>query len=241
MHRKLTVVKYISILLLLFSLIIGVGGCATKNLPAQKTDYDVIVIGAGMGGLSAAAHLAVKGQKVLVLEKHFVVGGSTSKFTRGEFTFDTALHEMAGGGPGKLDRGLYQLLKVTGVDRKVQLYEVPHFYRSVFPGVDITLPPNWEGFKSELKKKWPGEAAGIDKFHVLCASLYGDMMELKDIFRYGAARAALAQAMVPLRQGTFFTWKDRTVKDLMDHCFKDEKLKAVVSQLWVFYGAPVDA
>jgi prolycopene isomerase len=240
MHRRLTVVKYVSVLLLLLFLTLGASGCATKNLPAQKTDYDVIVIGAGMGGLSAAAHLAVKGQKVLVLEKHFVVGGSTSKFTRGEFTFDTALHEMAGGGPGKMDRGLYQLLKATGVDRKVQLYEVPHFYRSVFPGVDVTLPPNWEGFKGELKKKWPGEAVGIDKFHGLCASLMGDMMELKDIFRWGTVRAALAQAMVPLRQRTFFTWKDRTVKDLMDHCFKNEELKAVVSQLWVFYGAPVD-
>jgi len=224
---------------LIFSILIS-GGCFFKNQPAVKTDYDVIVIGAGMGGLSAAAHLAVKGQKVLVLEKHSVVGGSTSKFRRGEFVFDTALHEMAGGGPGKKDRGLYQLLKTAGVDKKAQIYEVPHFYRSVFPGVDITLPPNWEGFKSELKKKWPEEAAGIEKFHVLCADLYGDMTELRDLFRYGTVRGTLTRMMVPVRQRTFFQWKDRTVKDLMDECFKNEDLKAVVSQLWVYYGAPVE-
>ena len=211
-----------------------------KSAVSQKTDYDVIVIGAGMGGLSAAAHLAVKGQKVLVLEKHSRVGGSTSNFTRGEFTFDTALHEMAGGGPGKLDRGLYQLLKLTGVDKKIELYEVPHFYRSVFPGVDITLPPNWTGFENALKKKWPEEADGIDKFHALCKDLFGDTMELRDLFRYGSVRSTLTQVMVPLRQPTFFKWKDRTVQDLMDYCFKNEDLKAVVSQLWVYYGAPVE-
>ncbi len=240
MNRNHKIITYITPVILLMLMLFSISGCTTKNIPSQKTDYDVIIVGAGMGGLSAAAHLAVKGQKVLVLEKHNRVGGSTSNFTRGEFTFDTALHEMAGGGPGKLDRGLYQLLKTTGVDKKVELYEVPHFYRSIFPGVDITLPPNWEGFKNELKKKWPEESRGIDTFHKICADLYGDMMELRDLFRYGSARSALTQAMVPVRQPTFFKWKDRTVKDLMDHCFKNEEIKAVVSQLWVYYGAPVE-
>jgi prolycopene isomerase len=240
MDQKNIIKKFMALMMILAFMVFSIGVCAAENPRSQKTDYDVIVIGAGMGGLSAAAHLAVKGQKVLVLEKHFVVGGSTSKFTRGEFTFDTALHEMAGGGPGKMDRGLYQLLKATGVDKKVELYEVPHFYRSVFPGIDISLPPNWPGFKSELKKKWPEESEGIEKFHVLCSDLFTELMELRDLFRKGSVSSTFTQILVPLRQRTFFTWKDRTVKDLMDHCFKNEDLKAVASQLWVFYGAPVE-
>ena len=235
-----TVKKTYPIIILTIFIFLLAGCAAQQNQPAVKTDYDVIVIGAGMGGLSAAAHLAVKGQKVLVLEKHNIVGGSTTRFSRGEFVFDAALHEMAGGGPGKKDRGLYQLLKTTGVDKKAQLYEVPHLYRSVFPGVDITLPPNWDGFKSELKKKWPAEADNIDKFHALCESLFNELMELRDLFRYGSVRGTLTRAMVPLRQRTFLKWKSRTVKELLDECFRDEDIKAVVSQLWVYYGAPVE-
>ncbi len=205
----------------------------------QKSDYDVVVIGAGLGGLSAAAHLAVNNLKVLVLEQHDKVGGCATSFDRGEFTFDASLHEMAGGGPGKEDRGLYQLLKITGVDKKIEFIELPDFYRSIFPGVDITLPSNWEGFKNALKKQWPQESRGIDQFHITCSRTFDDLMELRDLFRYKMPRALLVKSMVPLRQPAFFRYKNKTFQDVLDECFQDEDIKAVVSQLWVYYGAPV--
>ena len=59
-------------------------------------DYDVVVIGAGLGGLSAATSLARAGKKVLLLEKHNVPGGYASSFTRGRFEFEIALHELSG-------------------------------------------------------------------------------------------------------------------------------------------------
>jgi phytoene dehydrogenase-like protein len=204
----------------------------------SKTDYDIIVIGAGLGGLSAAAHLANGKLKVLVLEQHDKVGGCASSFNRGEFTFDASLHEMAGGGPGKKDRGLFQLLKIIGVDKKVEFIELPEFYRSIFPGVDITLPSNWEGFKNALKQRWPQESKGIDQFQITCSRTFNDLMELKDLFRYKTPRVFLAKSIIPLRQPAFFRYKDKTFQDVLDECFQDEDLKAVVSQLWVYYGAP---
>ncbi|MBW1847592.1 MAG: NAD(P)/FAD-dependent oxidoreductase, partial [Deltaproteobacteria bacterium] len=198
-----------------------------------------IIIGGGMGGLSAATHLAVNNFKVLLLEQHDKVGGCATRFERGDFTFEASLHEMAGGGPGKKDRGLYQLLKAAGVDKKVEFIELPHFYRSIFPGVDITLPNNWEGFKRVLKEKWPEESEGIDEFQMLCSTVFEEILSIKDLFRYKGLKAIATKALVPLRQRTFFKWSGKTVQELLDHCFKNEDIKAVVSQLWVYYGAPV--
>lgn len=225
--------------ILIAGFLFSLSACATKSPAPPKADYDVIVIGSGMGGLSAAAHLEIKNLKVLLLEQHDKVGGCTTSFERDDFTFDASLHEMAGGGPGKKDRGLFQLLRLAGVDKKVELIELPHFYRSIFPGVDITLPSNWQGFKQALKQKWPEESEGIDKFHGLCSDLMEDLLSLKYMFRYSGLKKLFVTAMVPLRQPTLFKWKDKTFQDLMDECFVGEDIKAVVSQLWVYYGAPV--
>ncbi|MBN2299344.1 MAG: NAD(P)/FAD-dependent oxidoreductase [Deltaproteobacteria bacterium] len=238
MKKKRTVVS-LSGIGAVFCALMMLAGCATTRPAAAEADYDVIIIGAGLGGLSAGAHLALNNLRVLVLEQHDKVGGCATSFQRGEFTFDASLHEMAGGGAGKKDRGLYQLLKVTGVDKKVELYELPQFYRSVFPGVDVDLPSNWEGFKTALKDTWPEESDGIEKFHRICSDTMDDLMSLKDLFRYTGARAFMVKAMVPLRQRSFFKYKDKTVQDVLDECFVSEEIKAVVSQLWVYYGAPV--
>ena len=58
--------------------------------------WDTIVIGSGMGGLTAAAALARCGRRVLVLEQHSVAGGMTQTFERNGFEFATGLHYVGG-------------------------------------------------------------------------------------------------------------------------------------------------
>ena len=57
-----------------------------------KDYYDVIVIGSGISGLCAAALLAMEGKSVLILEKHFKVGGYTHTFKRENYEWDVGIH-----------------------------------------------------------------------------------------------------------------------------------------------------
>src|SRR4051812_13531652 len=80
----------------------------TSSSPAGP--WDVIVIGAGMGGLSAGALVARLGRRVLVLEQHAIPGGFTQSFRRGAWSWDVGLHvvgEMGPSGlPGRILRAL---------------------------------------------------------------------------------------------------------------------------------------
>ncbi len=59
-------------------------------------NYDVIIIGAGMGDLSCGAWLAHKGKKVLVVEQNLQPGGLCSSYRRNGFNFTPAASIITG-------------------------------------------------------------------------------------------------------------------------------------------------
>ena len=77
-------------------------------------DYDVIVIGAGNGGLYAGAFTAKNGLKTLIVEKHNIPGGSATSFVRGRFDFETSLHELCNLGTAENPGGVMKLFQAAG-------------------------------------------------------------------------------------------------------------------------------
>ena len=193
---------------------------------------DVVVAGAGLGGLSAAAHLAVAGHDVLVLEHHSVPGGYAHEFTRKGFRFEVSLHALDGAGPGGW---LHGLLAGLGVLDRVELRRLDPLYTARFPGRQVTAHADPAAYRDELVGHFPGEQAGIDSL-VAAIDRVGDEVaalqqrratgERPGTFEIAAGYPAMAKA---------FT---RSWSDFMDAHVADPELRAVVSTLWGYFGLP---
>lgn len=117
--------------------------------------YDVVVIGAGNGGLSAAANTAKAGLKTLVIERHNLPGGSATSFVRGRFEFEAALHELFDLGDQDHPGTVWQLFDHYGIHLK--WYYENQLMRVLVPGqTDITLPTGLTNFLDTMEKAVPG-------------------------------------------------------------------------------------
>lgn len=192
--------------------------------------YDAVVVGAGLGGLSAAAAFARQGYKVLVLEQHSVPGGYASSFTRpGGFTFDVSLHSTTVG----VRDGVADLIGGFPEIRDVVFRPHKTLYRAVFPEHDIRVPDrDLPGYIALLKKNFPGQEAAID-------GIFADMGGLADeIGRLSSATAPPDMASFPTAYPRVFKNFSRTWGAMLADRVTDPKLAAVLSGLWGYFGLP---
>ena len=120
--------------------------------------YDVVVVGAGNGGLSAAAYLAKAGKKVLVLEKHNLPGGCATSFRRGRFEFEPSLHELCSVGTADRPDVVYKVFDDLGA-KPNWAYETGHLFRAIVKGedgYDVHLDAGIEGFCDSVEAAVPG-------------------------------------------------------------------------------------
>ena len=122
----------------------------------MKTSWDAIVIGAGVGGLTAAATLVKAGKRVLVLDKNPHPGGTAYVYSRKGFTFPMG---PLGFSTPRLVR---RILADLGQDKDLDFCRV-HYQIKAF-GVDISLSRPFDRLTDDLKKTFPDDARGLENF-----------------------------------------------------------------------------
>ncbi len=193
-------------------------------------DYDVIVIGAGNGGLTAAAGLARRGINVLLLERHNVPGGCATSFVRGRFEFEVALHQLSGLGTPEQPGPLRGLMHRLGVLDKVDFVEEDTLYRAVIPGTfSVTLKANRTELVAGLKDKFPEEGAAIEKFFTLVWDFSAQMISV-----YYLKDPETSKEKYPL----YFKYALKTTQEVLDSFFKDPYLKMAIASYWGYVGLP---
>ncbi|HET6877537.1 MAG TPA: NAD(P)/FAD-dependent oxidoreductase [Jatrophihabitans sp.] len=193
---------------------------------------DAVVIGAGLGGLAAAAALAGAGREVLVLEQAAEPGGYAQSFRRGAYRFDTGLHALNGLAPGG---GADLVYRALGIDTRIRLRRLDPLYLLRLPDRDVVAHADLFQYESELIGALPAAAAGVRAYLDEVLAVYRDtrrMAEDQEFARMPSA-AAFASRYPALTRAANETWGQ-----LIGRHVPDPRAQTVLGALWGYVGLP---
>lgn len=197
--------------------------------------WDTIVLGSGIAGLAAAAALAHRGQRVLILEQHSVAGGQTQTFQRHDWTFATGVHYIGGVGPhpgpdGQFGRLLTWLsngaLTFAPCGNPYDIVRLPEFEF----GIEYPEP----AYRQRLLNQFPAQQAVIDQWFEQMGTARRAAMSL---FAMRGMPAALAWGLKMWRGAEVEAMSQRTLAQALADV-PDVRLRAILGARWGDYGAP---
>ncbi|MBU4175070.1 MAG: NAD(P)/FAD-dependent oxidoreductase [Actinobacteria bacterium] len=203
------------------------------QVPDFGEQYDVVVVGAGIGGLVSGALLAGEGLKVLVVERGKRPGGYVTAYERKGYRFQVP-HLVAGCGP---DGDITRVANHLGL--KVEFARVDPYQRCIYPDHDIQVRCDVEAFKNTLKDNFQTQTENINQFFKAVSSVQKGL-DIRMMRRPMGAGSMLKYPVYPLLHPRFFRYMvgRSTFQDMLDRFFTDEKLKAVLSTSWYWMGTP---
>lgn len=189
-------------------------GLSIKKSELQDK-YDVVVIGAGIGGLVSGAFLAKRGKKTLVVEQHNIPGGYCTSFKRGAYIFDSAVHHIGGCSKYSI---VGRCLKELGIE--LEFFGLDPMDSLIFPSFSIDIPADIESYKASLQRRYPAEKDNISGFFSEFIKLY---------------RAIINESE---SSPTLQKYREQTYGVMLDSFFEDPELKTVLAGQWGYLGSP---
>jgi len=201
---------------------------------SKQESYDVVVIGAGLGGLSTAALLAKAGKSVLLLERHDRPGGYAHGFKRRGFHFDSGVHLVSGCGPEGYRHGstIHKISRAVGIDPQAVFLPIPSYARAVYPNFEVPLRSGEEAFIAGLAERFPREKDRLLALIRLCRVLAEEAMLAEELLEQGkTSRVSPVQ-----RLGNLFRYRRTSLGEALDEFLVDPRLKSLCASLWPYLG-----
>ncbi len=188
-----------------------------------------MVVGAGIGGLTAAACLARGGRKILIVDRLDGPGGLAHAFHRGAYVFDPALHITTGFEEGEIGDAV---LRTLGVRDQVQFVEVDCPHAGVYPDVRFVADRGLEPLIESYARACPGRWQEIEAFLHLCNRVY---LESRQI----GFRSSVSGMDELVRQfPTFFQYRNAVAADVLADIVGDVRARAICLTIWPYMGVP---
>ncbi len=147
----------------------------------MKSNYDVVIIGAGIGGLVSGCYLAKAGMSVMIVEQSNKPGGSCTSFNKNGFIFDVGVHYLGSCREGK--GILFTILNDLSLNDDIKFLNCDPYDRIITPNEDIYISKDLARTVAEFTKWFPKQSSNIKSFFnfVLSkdlVSLYGKTKNL---------------------------------------------------------------
>lgn len=206
-----------------------------KPLAGRLEEFDTIIIGSGVGGLSAAIILARAGQKVLVLEQHDVPGGWCHSFYLNGHRFTPGVHYV-----GLLDKNqsTSKLYKALGIAGDLTFFRMnPTGYEHAYIGNErFDFPGNFDGLVTALVERFPKEEKNIKKYLKLVRNVSSELQLLPNVEGFWQ------HLTIPYRTKHMGKYALFSLKRVIDWHIKDPLLKKILNIQFGDHGlAPAKA
>lgn len=210
-------------------------------------DYDVIIIGAGNGGLAAAATLAEKGKKIILFEKHNIPGGCGTSFRRGRFEFEVALHQLSHMGTPEKPGPLREQFRRYGIEDEIEWIQIKELYRVNFPdGTGISIPVGREECTQFLCKEFPEDSENIKKYfetvYAFCEQARNFMAKSQQsVGEPGELKKLIMKKGFPKMYPCLAEYGLKSSYEVLTAFFPDnKKLQLALNVYWCFMGMRPD-